>query len=228
MAIEITSQRLAGVQPEEMAAYKESRPPAISRFLPAAKSSWRSRFWRRTPRWTRRNFSSRARELSGGDAIVISIPNSGRTWVRTFLCAYFCKRTGHPFTLRPDRYHEPNIGIAAVKVLEALGFEVELLQNRKCCGRPAFSQGNLDAAAEVGQHNVDLANTGVLHIRLIAPTTPADRIKTIAENAKGWRTSEGKFGKQRSRGSGEKRRLRWFGWAFGFADRWGRDWRIIA
>src|SRR5881409_2875495 len=32
------------------------------------------------------------------------------------------------------RYHEPNIGIAAVKVLNALGFEVELLQNRKCCG----------------------------------------------------------------------------------------------
>src|SRR5205085_8019238 len=58
------------------------------------------------------------------------------------------------------RYHEPDIGIAAVKVLESLGFEVELLKNRKCCGRPAFSQGNLDAAAEVGQHNVDLANTG--------------------------------------------------------------------
>jgi Fe-S oxidoreductase len=56
------------------------------------------------------------------------------------------------------RYHEPNIGIAAVKVLKALGFEVELLQNRKCCGRPAFSQGNLDAATEVGRHNVDLAN----------------------------------------------------------------------
>jgi Fe-S oxidoreductase len=54
------------------------------------------------------------------------------------------------------RYHEPNIAIAAVKVLHALGFEVELLQNRRCCGRPAFSQGNLDAAAEVGRHNVDL------------------------------------------------------------------------
>jgi FAD/FMN-containing dehydrogenase/Fe-S oxidoreductase len=55
------------------------------------------------------------------------------------------------------RYHEPNIGIAAVKVLKALGFQVELLKNRKCCGRPAFSQGNLDAAAEVGCHNVGLA-----------------------------------------------------------------------
>src|SRR6266513_3044420 len=51
------------------------------------------------------------------------------------------------------RYHEPHIGIAAVKVLEALGFEVALAENRECCGRPAFSQGNLDAAAEVGKHN---------------------------------------------------------------------------
>src|SRR5216117_3209468 len=53
------------------------------------------------------------------------------------------------------RYHEPHIGIAAVKVLEALGFEATLIKNRRCCGRPAFSQGNLDAAAELGQHNVD-------------------------------------------------------------------------
>jgi Fe-S oxidoreductase len=54
------------------------------------------------------------------------------------------------------RYHEPHIGIAAVQVLEALGFEVSLAKNRRCCGRPAFSQGNLDAAAKVGKHNVDL------------------------------------------------------------------------
>ena len=51
-------------------------------------------------RW---NLSSRARELSGGDAIVVSIPKSGRTWVRTFLCAYFCRRHGHPFSLEPEQ-----------------------------------------------------------------------------------------------------------------------------
>jgi FAD/FMN-containing dehydrogenase/Fe-S oxidoreductase len=56
------------------------------------------------------------------------------------------------------RYHEPHIGIAAVSVLEALGFEVALLSNRKCCGRPAFSQGNLDAAARPGRHNLKLLN----------------------------------------------------------------------
>src|SRR5438094_902845 len=54
------------------------------------------------------------------------------------------------------RYHEPHIGIAAVTVLTALGFEVSLAKNRRCCGRPAFSQGNLDAAVKVGKHNVDL------------------------------------------------------------------------
>jgi Fe-S oxidoreductase len=52
------------------------------------------------------------------------------------------------------RYHEPHIGSAAVRVLEALGFEVALVKNRSCCGRPAFSVGNLEAAAKLGKHNV--------------------------------------------------------------------------
>jgi FAD/FMN-containing dehydrogenase/Fe-S oxidoreductase len=54
------------------------------------------------------------------------------------------------------RYHEPHIGIAAVKVLEAFGFEVSLVKHRRCCGRPAFSQGNLDAAAKLAKHNLDV------------------------------------------------------------------------
>jgi Fe-S oxidoreductase len=67
------------------------------------------------------------------------------------------------------RYHEPNIGIAAVKVLEAAGFEVELARNRRCCGRPAFSQGNLGEAARLGRHNLELlgadqSNTPILFL----------------------------------------------------------------
>jgi Fe-S oxidoreductase len=69
------------------------------------------------------------------------------------------------------RYNEPHIGIAAVKVLEALGFEVALLQNRQCCGRPAFSQGNLDCATKQGQHNVDLLSS--LHNASPARTSSA-------------------------------------------------------
>ncbi|MBA3882064.1 MAG: FAD-binding protein [Chthoniobacterales bacterium] len=78
---------------------------------------------------------------------------------------WFAKRPG---TKRPTRglitlwddtfvrYHEPHIGIAAVRVLETLGFEVSLLKGRRCCGRPAFSQGNLDEAKRLGSHNLDL------------------------------------------------------------------------
>lgn len=54
------------------------------------------------------------------------------------------------------RYHEPHIGKAAVAVLEAAGFEVILPKHRKCCGRPAFSVGNLDQVEKLGRHNLAL------------------------------------------------------------------------
>jgi len=47
-------------------------------------------------RW---NLSSRARELSGADLLVLSIPKSGRTWLRTFLSAYFAAKIGRDFAL---------------------------------------------------------------------------------------------------------------------------------
>ena len=102
MAIEITSESLAGAQPEPAVAYKGSALAPGS-----SQRSLRSRFRLTNSTWTRRNFSSRARELSGGDAIILSIPKSGRTWLRAFLCAYFCRRFGLEFTLRPGRYALP-------------------------------------------------------------------------------------------------------------------------
>ncbi|MFL6499810.1 MAG: FAD-binding and (Fe-S)-binding domain-containing protein [Candidatus Udaeobacter sp.] len=57
------------------------------------------------------------------------------------------------------RYNEPHIGVAAMKVLEALGFEVSLVKHRRCCGRPAFSQGNLDAAAQLARHNTKILSS---------------------------------------------------------------------
>src|SRR5438874_11085277 len=107
MAIEITSESLAGAQPEPTAAYKESQPVALSPFPATNAPGARSRFSLANSRWTRRNFSSRARELSGGDVIILSIPKSGRTWLRAFLCACFCRRFGLEFTLRPGRYDLP-------------------------------------------------------------------------------------------------------------------------
>ena len=55
------------------------------------------------------NLTSRAADLSGGHAIVVSIPKSGRTWLRTFLSAYFCARYGYPFSLDLTKYQNPQI-----------------------------------------------------------------------------------------------------------------------
>jgi Fe-S oxidoreductase len=57
------------------------------------------------------------------------------------------------------RYHEPHIGQAAVAVLEAAGFEVVLPVGRQCCGRPAFSQGNLNLVQRLGRHNLKLLSS---------------------------------------------------------------------
>jgi Fe-S oxidoreductase len=70
------------------------------------------------------------------------------------------------------RYYEPHIGMAAVQVLETAGFDVVLPARRQCCGRPAFSQGNLDEAARLGQHNLALLNeeTGDTPIIFLEPS----------------------------------------------------------
>jgi sulfotransferase family protein len=107
MAIEITSESLAGAHPEPTGVYKKSDMGAVSELQGSSQRSSRSRFRLTNSSWTRRNFSSRARQLSGGDAIILSIPKSGRTWLRAFLCAYFCRRFGLEFTLRTGRYDLP-------------------------------------------------------------------------------------------------------------------------
>ena len=69
------------------------------------------------------------------------------------------------------RYYEPHIAMAAVGVLEAAGFEVVLPVERRCCGRPAFSQGNLDEAERLGRHNLGvLAATGDAPILFLEPS----------------------------------------------------------
>jgi FAD/FMN-containing dehydrogenase/Fe-S oxidoreductase len=103
----------------------------------------------RFDRWFERNCSGGLRPPDGAHRAPLQKRGKVILWDDTFV-----------------RYHDPHIGIAAVKVLEALGFEVGLVKKRRCCGRPAFSQGNLDAAAKAGQHNVDLL------LSLHDPTTP--------------------------------------------------------
>ena len=50
-------------------------------------------------------------------------------------------------------YNAPEIGRAAVEVLEAAGYRVEMV-DRKCCGRPLISKGMLDEARASAAFNV--------------------------------------------------------------------------
>ncbi len=54
------------------------------------------------------------------------------------------------------RYHEPEIGKDAVRVLTSAGFQVEILPHKICCGRPAFSVGNLKNARKKGKYNLKI------------------------------------------------------------------------
>ncbi len=51
-------------------------------------------------------------------------------------------------------YNAPEIGRAAVELLEAAGYAVVLV-DRKCCGRPLISKGMLDEAREHARWNVE-------------------------------------------------------------------------
>ena len=58
--------------------------------------------------------------------------------------------------LFPDtftNYNHPNLGMAAVKVLEALGYEV-VVPRVRCCGRPMLSKGMMDKAKRSAAANV--------------------------------------------------------------------------
>ena len=85
--------------------------------------------------------------------------------------AWFRKRPS-PFTLSPSKgeratkgqvvlfhdtfmdYNEPQVGVAAVELLEAAGYQVVLADNL-CCGRPMISKGLLERARENARTNVE-------------------------------------------------------------------------
>lgn len=53
-------------------------------------------------------------------------------------------------------YNEPEIGQAATELLEAAGYEVLLVEKRKCCGRPMLSQGMIAQATANARYNVEV------------------------------------------------------------------------
>ncbi len=57
-------------------------------------------------------------------------------------------------------YHHPEIGRAAVTVLEALGYQVEVPAFR-CCGRPQLSVGDVERARRNAAANVEIASSAM-------------------------------------------------------------------
>jgi Fe-S oxidoreductase len=54
------------------------------------------------------------------------------------------------------RYYHPEVGQAAVRVLEALGYTVTVVERLGCCGRPLISKGQLGEARLWARRNVAL------------------------------------------------------------------------
>jgi Fe-S oxidoreductase len=52
-------------------------------------------------------------------------------------------------------YYHPEVGCAAVRVLEGLGYNVVIVNQMACCGRPAISKGLLPLAQRWARRNVD-------------------------------------------------------------------------
>ena len=53
-------------------------------------------------------------------------------------------------------YMHPEVGQAATRVLEAVGYTVTLVRQKRCCGRPLISTGQLAKARDWARQNVDV------------------------------------------------------------------------
>jgi Fe-S oxidoreductase len=72
-------------------------------------------------------------------------PRTFRSW----FAAHSPTEEGMPVILWPDTFtnhFEPQVGVAAVRVLESAGFAVRLPRGRLCCGRPLYDYGFLGLA----------------------------------------------------------------------------------
>ena len=78
-----------------------------------------------------------------------ALPHFANQTFRTWFRARRAGDAAREVVLFPDtftNFFEPEVGIAAVKVLEGTGFKVSIPDRNICCGRPLYDQGMLDRA----------------------------------------------------------------------------------
>jgi len=64
------------------------------------------------------------------------------------------KRIGLFVTCLIDLYR-PNVGFAAVKLLENAGYTVEVPEAQTCCGQPAFNNGDFDTTRDIAKQVIN-------------------------------------------------------------------------
>ena len=70
-------------------------------------------------------------------------------------------------------YNYPRIGMAAVRLLEAAGFEVIVEKRRACCGRPLLSKGFVEEARTLARRNVEVLAPYAQQVQSLAPSRAA-------------------------------------------------------
>jgi Fe-S oxidoreductase len=100
-------------------------------------------------------------KLAGGISPSRSIPKfspvSFRKWFQTHKRV---KTEGTPVVLFPDtftNYFHPEIGQAAVEILESAGYTVIIPEQELCCGRPLYDHGMLKLAKKLLERNLAAA-----------------------------------------------------------------------
>jgi Fe-S oxidoreductase len=127
---------------------------AGQRPLPRFASQTFPAWYRRHTEGTRRDAVARPSTGSGRtDSIPVREPGEPREAPATVASAARGDAVFFHDTFT-DYYH-PEVGRAAVRILEALGYNVVLAERTGCCGRPAISKGMLPMARRWAEHNVD-------------------------------------------------------------------------
>jgi len=142
--------------------YRDRRRPLADRIFgaPDVLARWGSRFGP-LARWAdRRGWAASLLSRTIGFDRRRSLPSLARQpftrWFRSIEAASQPAAPRGEVALFPDtftNYFEPQIGIAACRVLWALGYRV-VLAPEVCCGRPAISRGLLDRARRLARESV--------------------------------------------------------------------------
>ena len=78
-------------------------------------------------------------------------------------------------------YNYPQLGKDLIKIMNADGYGVHLLNKEKCCGVPLISNGLIKQATSQGQHNIDVIREAVVDKNMTVVGTSSSCMFTLRE-----------------------------------------------